>query len=155
MQSWRRTLGQKGRCAPQLTTSSILLHLCVCLPIPGSCRQARPLGPPAAYLPWVRAQGSLDSVADADLVATTGNLTLPVGPALTGIAASETFAATAQSPAGAAAAAAPTTAAPGQSFTDCYSPTLYVLPDGTCALQPRTRPWIGPCLYQDMPDAKS
>ena len=67
--------------------------------------------------------------------AATGNLMLPVGPALTGVAAADASAAGALAPAGAqqaAAVAAPTTAAAGQTFTDCYSPTLYHLPDGTC-----------------------
>ena len=111
----------------------------MCLLSPRTCKQARPKSRLVALcVSGKEASIELWSVADADLVVATGNLTLPVGPALTGVAA-ETFAASAPSPAGAAAAAPPAVATPGQSFTDCYSPTLYHLPDRTCAPQPCTR----------------
>ena len=64
--------------------------------------------------------------------APTGLLTAPIGPALTGLAASTA----ASGPTAAAApAAVAAIASAGQAFTACSSPTLYQLPNGTCALQ--------------------
>ncbi len=58
-----------------------------------------------------------------------GLQTAPIGPALTGLAAS--------TPAGGPAAATmATVASAGQAFAACSSPTLYQLPNGTCAAVP-------------------